>query len=319
MALGAAVCPVAARAADDGRQELGVLSRLFHIDRRYASMAGPAGLQDVRLVDGGARELIWLTGARSDVLAGDGTPMSAEFLCHADLRNAADRRRFFTMVQGQPEIRLPEGFGVPIYSDEPLATLAMVLNHNREDPVDLRVRNSFTFVRERDLTAPLQPLFWRRLMGHVMLEGEHAAHVAHDEQMIYTDEAGKTFSGHWVVPPGRHTYRSRVTPWMRLPFDTTVHYIHAHVHPYAESIALRDATADRLLFQGRVTNYPDRIGLQHLEHFSSLEGVPVYKDHEYELISVYDNTTTHDLDAMAILYLYLAGQELLRPAAAPPP
>ena len=47
------------------------------------------------------------------------------------------------------------------------------------------------------------------------------------------------FSGHWVVPPGRQENRTLVTEWLNLRFDTTVHYIAVHLHPFAESLELR--------------------------------------------------------------------------------
>ncbi len=38
--------------------------------------------------------------------------------------------------------------------------------------------------------------------------------------------------------------------------------------------------------------------------YSSVEGFRVYPDHEYEMEAFYDNTTQHDVDAMAVIYLY---------------
>jgi hypothetical protein len=94
-----------------------------------------------------------------------------------------------------------------------------------------------------------------------------------------------------------------------LPYDTTVHYIAAHVHPFAESIELRDLTSDETIFKAKATQ-TSGVGLASVEHFSSVEGVPLYKDHEYELISVYDNTSSVDQDAMATMLLYLKAKDL---------
>jgi hypothetical protein len=81
-----------------------------------------------------------------------------------------------------------------------------------------------------------------------------------------------------------------------------------HMHPFAESLELRDMTADRSLFKSHVRNLSGEIGLANVEYFSSVEGVPVYKDHEYELISVYNNTTDEDQDSMAVMYAYFLDQ-----------
>lgn len=51
------------------------------------------------------------------------------------------------------------------------------------------------------------------------------------------------------------------------------------------------------------------IGLEHVDHFSSVEGIPVYQDHEYEMVSVYDNTTDEPSDAMATMFVYMLDQE----------
>ena len=100
---------------------------------------------------------------------------------------------------------------------------------------------------------------------------------------------------------------------MALPFDTTLHYVAVHMHPFAESLELRDVTADRSLFKSHVRNLSGEIGLANVEYFSSVEGVPVYKDHEYELISVYNNTTDEDQDSMAVMYAYFLDQSFQGP------
>ena len=41
------------------------------------------------------------------------------------------------------------------------------------------------------------------------------------------------------------------------------------------------------------------------DSYSSTTGFPIYKNHDYELITVYDNPTGHDIDAMAVLRLYV--------------
>jgi hypothetical protein len=36
----------------------------------------------------------------------------------------------------------------------------------------------------------------------------------------------------------------------------------------------------------------------------------MYADHEYEVISIYDNTSGEDQDAMATMFLYLVAKDL---------
>jgi hypothetical protein len=124
-----------------------------------------------------------------------------------------------------------------------------------------------------------------------------------------TDRNGNKFTGHWIVKPGREVNRTRVTTIMNLPFDTKAHHIAVHVHPFAESLELRDITANSTVFKSLATNYRDLIGLEKVDFISSKEGIPLYKDHEYELISVYNNPTQNDTDSMAVFYMYLFDPE----------
>ena len=124
------------------------------------------------------------------------------------------------------------------------------------------------------------------------------------------DKEGRKFSGYWVVPPGRQVNHTRVTEMVSLPYDTSVHYIATHLHPFAESLELRDQTTGETIFKSRTRQVEKGIGLAEVEAFSSEAGVPLYKDHEYQLISVYNNTTDRPQDSMAVMYLYLRAQDL---------
>jgi hypothetical protein len=54
--------------------------------------------------------------------------------------------------------------------------------------------------------------------------------------------------------------------------------------------------------------------LAHVEERSFPGGIPIHADHDYELITVYDNRGAEDIDAMAILYLYLYDRTFEPPA-----
>ncbi|MEM7585663.1 MAG: hypothetical protein AAF560_19900, partial [Acidobacteriota bacterium] len=125
----------------------------------------------------------------------------------------------------------------------------------------------------------------------------------------YADQLGRKFSGHWVVPPGREVNHTLVTHLMNVPYDTTIHYIAVHLHPFAESLELKDLTTGESLFRSEAENFEDRIGLSHVDALSSVEGIPVFADHEYEMVSVYNNTTSEDQDSMAVMYMYLRDKE----------
>jgi hypothetical protein len=252
--------------------------------------------------------------------------------------------RLFTLSQGQLHIEFPHGFGMPVMSSEVLDVSTQALNLNvRDRTVQVRHKVHVDVVRDRDSAQPMKPLYERAVMGMVSLEGrelvfdqrdepiEHASHGGHGhgahppcksccvpgtmaaEGFVSSDSLGHQFTTHWIVKPGREINRTRATTMMALPFDTTLHYIAVHMHPFAESLELRDATADRSLFKSNVQNLAGEIGLAHVDYFSSEEGIPVYKDHEYELVSVYNNTTEQNQDSMAVMYVYFLDQEYRGP------
>lgn len=287
-----------------------------------------------------ADEVLWITGYRAVMVDGDGTsPQRQEFMCHSnlDIDAVAHRRgfdttatfssRLFTLSQGQQTIAFPPGFGIPVKASEALSLTTQVLNLNAEgEQFSVRHKVTIDFVRERDLEQPLIPLFPTSAYGLQLIEGEsgyfgleqpdpekHGPGCLVGEsasEHSYDDGLGRLFTGHWVVPPGREVNRTLVTKVLRIPYDTTVHYIAVHLHPLAESLTLRDLTAGEDVFASTARNFEDRIGLAEVQAFSSVEGIQIYSDHEYELVSVYNNTTDEPQDSMAVMYIYLRDQEL---------
>jgi hypothetical protein len=97
---------------------------------------------------------------------------------------------------------------------------------------------------------------------------------------------------------------------MRLPYDTRAHVIATHMHPFGEYLELRDLTTGESVYRSDITQMKGQIGLERVTIYSSEEGIPLYKDHEYELVSVYNNTSVVDQDAMAGMSLYLHGKDV---------
>jgi hypothetical protein len=322
-----------------------IFSPIYHVDRIYTSMRGPMSNLKFRLHDR-KPELLWVTGFRADMMSADGVlPVSAEFMCHSSLaldgveymnrfpsELGLTSNRLFTASQGQLSLELPPGFGIPMLSDTLLTLNTQVLNHNLADAdVEVRHRVSVDFVRDRDLTTPMKPLLQRGVYAMKLVDGQDGhyglASIEVDEEQhgpgclpgddasgltshVEADPLGREFTGFWVVPPGREVNHTRVTPKLRLPYDTTVHAIAVHLHPFAESLALRDLTTNETLFESRARQAEEGIGLSHVETFTSQEGFRLHADHEYELVSVYDNTSGRDQDSMAVMYLYVLSPDL---------
>jgi hypothetical protein len=146
--------------------------------------------------------------------------------------------------------------------------------------------------------------------GASCLPGQNAA------AFQYHDGFNRTFTGHWVVAPGREVNRTPVDAMLDLKDDTTIHYIAVHLHPFAESLELVDTTAGKTVWKSTAKNPEDRIGLDRVDTLGSEEGIPIYHDHHYELVSVYNNTSGQDQDSMAVMFLYLADRSFHRPAPA---
>jgi hypothetical protein len=330
-----------------------ILSQPYTIDRKYGSMRGPYGFDDVVLSESDTPELLWIVGYRTTVVdAATNAVLSQEFMCHAnlDVEPASYIERFptapplsgriFTLSQGQQEIRFPEGFGIPITSDLPISLVTQVLNLNIEEPHDLKVRHrvEIEFVRDTEVVGgEMIPLFQGAVEGFKAL-GEARFYGFHEDEVegeemgagcapgapavpgeTDDDPFGQQFTAHWVVPPGREVNVTNVTRFLGLPYDTTVHYIAVHLHPYAVSLALRDATTNETLFEADVTAPVGRIGIEHIEHFEHVEGLPLHVGHQYELVSTYENTSTEDADSMAVMYMYMKDRRFQRPSLTPRP
>jgi hypothetical protein len=342
VAIAFGIASVPAVAGDVPVRKIETLSPVYTIDREYRSMTGPSSVQELTFPEAATPELLWVTGFETTMVAADGvTEMPDEFMCHANLDFDHEHHaqllslpvyhtdRLFTLSQGQLQVRFPEGFGLPYYSDESFHLQTQVLQLNPDDKShDVRHRVVLEYVRDRDVRSAngeMKPLFMTSGWGLVAL-GESSAHWGKEDVYaeqdgpgclpgtpasadLRDDPLGRSFSGHWVVPPGRQVNRTLVTGLLGLRYDTTVHYIAVHLHPFAESVELRDLSTGETVFRSKVHGRDDRIGIRRVEHFESVEGIPMFADHEYELVSVYNNTTERDQDSMAVLLLYLQDRE----------
>lgn len=321
-----------------------VLTNVYTVDRKYRSMKGPMTNERIVLSEGEEPELLWITGYEAIVTDSTGTAeLPQDFMCHSNLNVHLDEhlelfqwpegssRRLFTLSQGQTKIQFPEGFGIPVMSNEPLELQSQVLNLNIEDePFEVRHKVTVKFVKDSELSQPMKALLMRPANSFVSLDGdagyfnvESPDPSVHGEGCLVGEKAsgraredkhGRRFSGHWVVKPGREENHTLVTEYLNLPFDTTVHYIASHLHPFAKTLELRDLTTGKTVFMSTARNFENKIGLEYVDAYSSTEGLPLYRDHEYELISIYENTSDADQDSMAVMFLYVLDKNFDRSA-----
>lgn len=266
--------------------------------------------------------------------------------------NRATAQRLITLSQGMVDAQFPAGYGYPISSNEPLNVFTQVLNLNIEHPKDLKVRHrvTFTFIPDSELKTPLKPLFNVGASGTVILPKDEPNHMAMNMAMAeitgadgkpvasdhstscltlprapnaagggasdYRNPQGQKVTGHWIVPPGKQVNHSDITWFMLLPFDSKLHWAAAHLHPFAQSLTIRDTTTGQTIFEVKAKNPEKGVGLEKVETFASDDGVPMYRNHKYELISVYDNPTNQNADSMASAFLALDDPQFVRPTPA---
>jgi cyclophilin family peptidyl-prolyl cis-trans isomerase len=272
---------------------------------------------------------------------------SAKHSTMLDLKRAT-AQRLITLSQGMVDAQFPEGFGYPIASNEPLSVFTQVLNLNIDHPDNLKVRHrvTITYIRDAELKTPIKPLFNVGASGTVILQKDDPhAHMAMNMAMAditgsdgqkldhstscltlprapnaagggasdYTNPQGQKVTGHWIVPPGHQVNHSDITWFMQLPVNTTLHFAAGHLHPFAQSLTIRDDTTGQTVFELKAKNPDKGVGLEKVDTFTSDKGVPMYRDHKYSLVSVYDNPTSENADSMASAFLALADPQFVHP------
>ncbi len=304
----------------------------------------------IRVGAGEKAPMQWVTGLETTVVnAAESAPISQEFFCHSNLTFAEHSAtpaqynqrfggethfewRLFTLVPGRLSIELPQGFGMLVPADAPLDYFTMSLNMNEQrDAVNVRMRTNVHTIAADQPGAPTKALFRRALYvvqpqsdsAHMSpssvsnAQPQHAGAGCADSSCKVNFSAvsalgkeGEGLTPHWLVPNGRHLYKTEITSQLRLPFDTTIHYATIHVHPFARAMELRDLTTGKVLLRLSSRDWPDRFGVAHVDELKSIEGIPILRDHQYEVTAEYDNPLDSKTDAMAILYLYLLEKSL---------
>lgn len=276
----------------------------------------------------------WVTGFKTEVV--DATTdklLGEEYFCHSQVQLATSARLLVTAT-GMPEVTFPEGFGIPlaeILEDvdrewRGVSLLGMVLNNHRPDlDKDVKLRFSVDYVAPDDPQAdsirklykasvPVIPTDeiidedWHRSAAEV-LEGD----PPRPRRTSLDTPHGK--EGHWMVPPGRQVVRQRYRGLIGVP--TRVHFGLAHMHNHGRSMKLTDLTTGEVLWQTELEYEDDRVQIREIPAYSSGEGFLLHPDHEYQVESVYLNTSDRPVDAMAVMYLYhhpLGGERIHFPA-----
>ena len=312
---------------------LQLLSPDFHIDTLYASMIGPKSSHHFN-IDKSSEDFVWLTGYAVEIVnKQDSIGEQGKFMCHNNLncnikkyynqlglpeRSKKVNGRLITLSQGQTSLEFPAGFGLPIPSNHLLSMDGQVLNQSNKKPdfhIQHKVNLSYTKSDDPSFDA-IKPLFTKNLSVLVQ-----TSNMRTDEDVLLClpaqstsefnskNQEGDSFSGHWIIEPGSSEYKYNVTEMLNLPFSTTVHFAGAHLHPFAESLELRDLTLDVTLITLYAINSTNEAELTKIDVLSSEEGIELEKDHQYELVCSVNNTTDVNQEMMAVMLLYMYDEE----------
>lgn len=253
-----------------------------------------------------------------------------------ELKTSGANHRIFTLSQGQSKIVFPKGYGIPIPSNQPLNMVSQVLNHHRPELfINTRHLSILNYKKESELDAEMTPLYQQAVFVTQQTEGSEGsygtpiaclpyhkhengkgeAEIEHDCSIEYDDDAaynpykdkyGRKYTGHWILPYGKDTIKTNVTKMLDLDDNSRIHLISVHLHPFASALELWDISEQKMLYSASFTKDSLGFGFKNIDYYSSKEGIPVFTDHQYELVSAYNCTDSlNEHTAMAVMYLYL--------------
>ena len=286
----------------------------FHIDRKYISMEGPQKKMPIMSALP-SDSTLWVKSMAVEMLDEEHEPISPEFLCHAWLSyRSPESGGMLTVSQGTEAVNLPEGFAFPVpnRADNRVMLIGMVENNNYEE-IDQQAAMKYTIGYYTDEDARNLGLEALKPLNLVARPDASAVHPGEPRM------AGMQ-SHHWLVPPGRHTYTSPVVrPMYQTPgnplgigANTRIHVMRVHLHGYGESVALLDKTTGETIWTGYAKNANGLRQILRSDSYSDVEGIPLHRDHQYELEIVYDNPTDQPIDAMGAFRAFVSGDLVSR-------
>ncbi len=223
-------------------------------------------------------EPVWVVGYKTEILDSVGKAPRENYLCHTffgDGRMGQEQSRAMRVMYSDSftrEVWFPDGFGVYLTPDDDLHWMPMF--NNREDrPVRVSMKVELALIRQKDLQKPLRRLY-------SVLQSIQVPHL-------------------YFVSPGHH----QKTISFKLPFEGRIHYVGAHIHPYAESVELHNDSRQENVWKG-VRGASAGGELAGLGVYSNAEGYAVRNGETYTLTAAYNNTTNHLIDAMAGVFIF---------------
>jgi cyclophilin family peptidyl-prolyl cis-trans isomerase len=298
------------------------------------------------------RQLYWLKGVRIDLLDENNRLLpTAEFFCHLNIDVDTGFRnrefpegercmsaRLFTLTQGQTEILFPKGYGVPVASDEKLRCIFQAANRTTDEHRRIKQRLTLYLIPDKQLLEPITALNWYTPFMAVVVDknsedalakeaidcslclptskGVTAPNAVNDA--VENDSFGRKVSGHWVIPPGKTSWTGTIRDYKFQDKPRIAHLIWSHVHPLCTEFSLvnldANGQANNLYTATCRSRTSPGVQLEHIDLFSSSQGIRLAANRPYELEIKYDNPTKAGLDSMATMGIFCEDNEFARPS-----
>jgi len=283
------------------------------------------------------QRLYWIRGAKVEIIDDGKVLPHAEFLCHSIIsldesqhqdyfpkRSKVTGNSMFNFSQGSTNFIFPEGFGIPMNNNERLKFNFRILNRTSDETSLIKGRWTLYFVADNELTRPIKALSWYRA-GIAILVGKDTTPPNDMWHLKLKKPFAKNVKGekktwHWVVPPGRHTYRTMHSQY-HFDFEGPILAATAHVHPFAEKMSLIELMPDReekIVFTiNSQTDTSHGIRIMNIDYLTwPSNSITLSKDKNvrYGWEVTYNNTSEVDVDSMAGATLYFSDLKFEKPA-----
>jgi hypothetical protein len=313
---------------------ISLISPTLVVDQVYKSMEGPKAMRSFQ-IDSKNDDLVWITSFETKAVStNEVDQLSNDYVCHTNIdfydgehyshwglneRIGAQYPRLTSMSNGIEKYSFPEGFGFPVFKNENLFLSTQTLNHNiKSESFSVKHQVTLGYQSHSPNMKPLQSKTVFVMLPYDTDNPFQGPTEANPNMCLpvetgnhsYKNENGESLSGHWVIFSGKERYRYDITEQLQLKDSTTLHHIATHLHPYAESLSLKDITVDSVLFTCEAKNYSEKIGLKKVSTFSSEEGIMLYPGHNYELVLETNNTSNINQDMMASMFVFLYDKEM---------
>ncbi len=317
-------------------QHYTMVSPDFYIDGIYKSMEGPKSSNFIQLSQD--TTLLWITGFHVKAInSRNKKRISNDFICHTNVdfndvkyfssfhlekRIGKQYPRMTSLSHGLENFKFPYGYGVPMKGNDLLYVTTESLNHNITD-ANYLIKHEVE-IDYQSKAAAYKPLMSRTVYVALPYDkydpfkspldpGKDFCIPVETKNHSYDDGKGNKLSGHWVIPVGKHRYRSSIDHQLQIETDSIrLHAAAVHVHPFSIALTLWDKTANKAVFKSNIVNHQHKIGLSKIDAFSSETGIWMYRNHNYELVLDVDNTSAIDQDMMGSMFLFFYDEELDR-------